>query len=334
MKKRVFLNLVISLSILVGVNSLAFAAVADDFLSAKENMEKDYELLSDWIGNELSKPLSFLPGIGPVLPANVLSLPHFQAGISLGTSLRNLDRGSFRALETNTVQPAEIDLPKTLVIPVPILHAKIGLPPLPVLGDSDVGIKVGTFSYEVNECDFKHTLYGIQLRKEILKDRIASPGGVSVNLAFNKIEGSVEISRDYKYISQETYSGFNYEQDVDSVSRWETEWDIDSIGIMAMYSKKFALVNLFLGAGVDQNSGSIDTKLKTSGTLTLTEVGNPSVTLSDAILIRGISSSNPDKSIFRLVGGVEFGLTLFKIGVSGEYSEETSALAGNIRCQF
>ena len=94
------------------------------------------------------------------------------------------------------------------------------------------------------------------------------------------------------------------------------------------------LVNLFLGAGVDQNSGSIDTKLKTSGTLTLTEVGNPSVTLSDAILIRGISSSNPDKSIFRLVGGVEFGLTLFKIGVSGEYSEETSALAGNIRCQF
>lgn len=334
MKRKSFLCLVVVLMVCWGCNAFLFADVAGDLVMATESLEGDYEVLSDWIGSELSKPLSFLPGIGPDLPANVLSLPHFELGISLATAIRKLDESSFDALPTDTVDSTQIDIPKTVLIPVPMLQAKLGLPSLPVLGDTDIGIKLGAFSYDINDCEIKHTLYGIQLRKEIWKDGIASLGGVAINLSFNKLTGSIEISRDYNHISQETYGPVNYEQKVESVSSWETEWDINSIGIMAMYSKKLAMVNLFLGAGIDQNSGSIDTTLETGGTITLTETAMPTVTLSDDMLIRGTSSCDPDKSNFRLVGGIEFGLTLFKLGVSGEYSEDNYALAGNFRFQF
>ena len=262
------------------------------------------------------------------------SFPGFEVGLMLGTSIGNLDKDAFNDLSTDTIEPGQIDIPKTVAIPMPILHAKAGLPSLPVIGKTDIGIKLGTLSYEVNDCDFDYTVYGIQLRKEILEDGLASIGALSVNLSFNNMKGTAEISRDYKYVSQETYSGFNYDQNVDSVSSWETEWDINSIGLMAMYSKKVAIINLFLGVGVDQNSGDIDTTLETTGTLALTEVGSSFNTLSAPILIRGTSSCDPEESIVRLTGGVEFGLTLLKIGLSGEYSEENYAVAGNVRFQF
>ncbi len=332
MKKKILLGVLGSLFLLGGVGAVVFAAVADDWENARNYIEGDYKVLSQWIGNELSSPLSFLPGIGPDLPANVLSLPGFEIGLMLGTSMGKLDAGAFNNLSTDTIEPGQIDIPKTVAIPMPILHAKVGLPSLPVVGKTDIGIKLGTLSYEIKDCDFDYTVYGIQLRKEILEDGIASPGALSLNLSFNKMSGKIEISRDYEYVSQESYSGVTYDQNIASVSSFETEWDINSIGLMAMYSKKVAIINLFLGVGVDQNSGDIDTTLETTGTLTLTET--PMVTFSDTILISGASSCDPEKSIVRLVGGVELGLTLFKLGLSGEYSEENYAVAGNIRLQF
>ncbi len=332
MKKKIFLGVIGMVFLLGGIGSGVFAAVADDWEDARNYVEGDYTVLSQWIGKELSSPLSFLPGIGPDLPANVLSVPGVEIGLMLGTSVGNLNKDTFNSLSTDTIEPGEIDIPKTVAIPMPMLHAKLGLPSLPVVGKTDVGIKLGTLSYEINDCDLDYTVYGIQLRKEILEDGIASPGALSVNLSFNQMKGTVKISREYNYVSQETYSGFNYDQNVDSVSSFETEWDINSIGLMAMYSKKVAIVNLFLGLGVDQNSGDIDTTLETTGTLTLTE--SPMNTLSDTILIRGTSSCDPEESIVRLVGGVELGLTLLKFGLSGEYSEENYAVAGNVRFQF
>ncbi len=332
MKKKIFLGVIGMVFLLGGIGSGVFAAVADDWEDARNYVEGDYTVLSQWIGKELSSPLSFLPGIGPDLPANVLSVPGVEIGLMLGTSVGNLNKDTFNSLSTDTIEPGEIDIPKTVAIPMPMLHAKVGLPSLPVVGKTDVGIKLGTLSYEINDCDLDYTVYGIQLRKEILEDGIASPGALSVNLSFNQMKGTVKISREYNYVSQETYSGFNYDQNVDSVSSFETEWDINSIGLMAMYSKKVAIVNLFLGLGVDQNSGDIDTTLETTGTLTLTE--SPMNTLSDTILIRGASSCDPEESIVRLVGGVELGLTLLKFGLSGEYSEENYAVAGNVRFQF
>ncbi len=332
MKRKSFLCLIVVSLVCWGFNGFLFADVAGDLVKATENIAEDYKVLSQWIGKELSSPLSFLPGIGPDLPANVLSLPGVEIGLMLGTSVGNLNKDTFNSLSTDTIEPGEIDIPKTVAIPMPMLHAKVGLPSLPVVGKTDIGIKLGTLSYEINDCDLDYTVYGIQLRKEILEDGIASPGALSVNLSFNKMNGTVKISREYNYVSQETYSGFNYDQNVDSVSSFETEWDINSIGLMAMYSKKVAIVNLFLGLGVDQNSGDIDTTLETTGTLTLTE--SPMNTFSDTILIRGTSSCDPEESIVRLVGGVELGLTLLKFGLSGEYSEENYAVAGNVRFQF
>ncbi len=335
MRKNFFLNCVIILSILLGTGSHSFASMQDDLLTAKGDIEKDYQLFSSWIGDELSKPLSFLPGVGPDLPANILSLPHFEVGISLGAAISKLDRDSFYKLSTKTVNPTEIDLPKTLAIPLPNLQGKIGLPSfLPILGNSDVGIKFGTFSYEVSDCDIEQIIYGIQLRKEILKDGLTGPGGISINLSFDKMEGSFKLRRDYKYISPEVYGNTNYNQDVDSASQWNTEWNINSIGAMAMYSKKLGFVNLFLGAGVDQNSGSVDTKIETTGTLTLSEIAVPFITTSDTIVLTGSSSSDPHKSNVRMLGGVEFGLTLFKFGLSGEYIKDNYALTGNARFQF
>ncbi len=333
MKKKILSGVIGMLFLLGGMGSAVFAAVADDLVKATESLEGDYKILSDWIGKELCSPLSFLPGIGPDLPANVLSLPGFEIGLMLGTSMGNLDTGAFNNLSTETIEPGQIDIPKTVAIPIPILHAKTGLPSLPVIGKTDIGIKLGTLSYEINDCDLDYTVYGIQLRKEILEDGITSPGAVSISLSFNKMNGKVKISRDYNYISQETYE-FTYDQNVDSVSSFETKWDISSVGLMAMYSKKVAIINLFLGVGVDQNSGDIDTTLETTGTLTLTQVGFPTNTLSDDLLISASSSCDPEESIVRLVGGVEFGLTLLKFGLSGEYSEENYAVAGNVRFQF
>ncbi len=329
--KKVFLSLVAMLLITTPV----LADITTDLNTAMNDVKTDYSAVSKWFSEQLRPGLDLNSTGGLYLPANVCHLLGFEIGVGAGVTAWNIDIKSLKSLAMNTINASEIDMLEMLALPQAVVHAKIGLP-----FDLDVGAKVGTGDISIDvsgsKFAFKNNLIGAEVRKKIIGgglEGVILPD-ISVGVGMDILSGSLLASQRYDFVTVgEVYNGVTYKQTINSETRFITDWTINSLNVKAAISKNLIFITPFLGVGAYSNTSKVNSKVTTSGNITLETPGYPAQTTGLTVEgPGGVESTVMETGIF---GGVELSIAILKININADVRQgnKYSANAG-IRIEF
>lgn len=333
--KRVVLSFFLFVPFMIAT-SCVYGGIPEDLVTAREDVAKDFGEISKWISGELSEGMAFNAGSGNVLPADIIEFPGFGFGISAGASLWPVNAGEFRALNLRTIDTSsanKIDMPDTIGMINIVGHVKTALP-----FGLDIGARVGGFNFDDDtgnaSVELENALWGVELRKRILGGswtNILLPD-LSVSVSFDNAVGSIERKESYSDRRTETYEGSSYTQEIQSETLWKTEWNTQNIGIKTIVSKTFLFITPYFGLGVNKHMGSTETKIVTTGTISLEIPYFPSQSAS--LSIENKSEVDADDTTMRLLTGVELKIFLLRLGISAEFAGDYKAYHTALRFQF
>ncbi|SRR5258708_4082083 len=320
---------------LLGQSAQAAPVVpAVDLAQAVAQVTTDSVLLSGWINDQFRKAAAFNSTAGNVVPSQ-LKVLGFEVGVEAVVTASKIDIDGFHRLGTTLVDTNKIDMYDRLPFPAIIGHAKIGLP-----FGLDAGVRVGGIPTKTQDKGTTHyevanSIFGIDVRKKLIEEGMAKPFGLTMGLNYTHANG--HISATTPYTANTTYiapSGQTYTPTLNATGSERTDWKTDSVGAQVLLNKKILFVNPYIGASANYNTGSVDTTITNSGTVTLTDpvLG----TASQAVSAGGSASGKPVMWDLRGLLGLEFTFLPFcKLGIGGEIANQ-NRFAGTIglRIQF
>src|SRR6185437_10598025 len=121
----------------------------------------------------------------------------------------------------------------------------------------------------------KNKIFGIDLRKALIKEGLTKPFGLTVGLNYTHVDGSFDLTQPYQANGGTTVQGSSsYATTFDGSGVGHSDWKLNSFGVQAILNKKILFLNPYIGASANRNSGTLNTSITTAGNVTLTDVNN------------------------------------------------------------
>lgn len=309
---RNFLRVFSVLSFLVVAGGAPLRAALNDSIQA------DAAVLADWFGTQLSNATAF--NAAGTLPsaANVHGLLGFEVGVSGDVTATALDSGEFNALPLNDLQTTSIDIPSRLLVPVPLLHFKVGLP-----GGMDLGAKMGKLDFDktsgTSRSEYKSRVFGVEVRKQLL-------GGGVTGVALPQVAASVSLDRATGEVSRtDTYNAPVSTTSIVATNNWNSSWNTGALSARVVVSKKILILTPYLGLGYSKFLGHTDT------TVSVVSTGADTNNINAV----AVSRKKPKSGVGTVSGGVNLTLLpLVQLGVGGVWSPDDWGAHLGLRVDF
>lgn len=287
-----------------------------DLTQAVAQVTTDSTLLSGWINDQFKNAVAFNSTAGNVVPSQ-LNIFGIEAGVEGVVTGSKLDVNALRNLGTTLVDTTKIDIYNRMPFPSILGHAKVGLP-----FGLDAGIRAGgipskSFDNGTTHFEISNSIFGIDVRKKVIEEGMTRPFGLTVGLNYTHAKGHITASTPYTANTSVTINNQVYTPTLSATGTERTDWKTDSVGLQAILNKKILILNPYLGASANHNSGTVSSSINNVGTVTLTDpvLG----TASQAVTAGGGASSSPNKWDVRGLAGLEISILPFlKLGIHGE----------------
>ncbi len=180
--------------------------IQTDYNTFTQGLASDFSTVSQWWSDTLCNPIYFDQGSGVKLAPNVLGFPGFEIGVDLGASAFPFSVTNLvNKFNASSYYPAsQINMggfPSYLVLPHWNLGIKVGLPPVIPFGSYDLGFRFSSLDYSSssgsNSWEYKNLTWGLELRDQLIKDGLASPCALSLNLGMVSGSGTFTASSQY-----------------------------------------------------------------------------------------------------------------------------------------
>jgi len=189
--------------------------------------------------------------------AYVGTFPHMGLGLTVGATTVNADTSSKLFTSMGADTPSGIDQ-VGIPIPVAVGTFKIGLPWLPM----DLGLKLGFLPPSVakslmgsSDSTIKYLNWGLQARYALVKQGPGLKPNVSVGLAYNHVNGEVEVPTG---LGSQRYDFENTTAYVAATDpKMDLSWTSNTIDLTAQVSKKFFVIVPYLGTGLTFGKSSV-----------------------------------------------------------------------------
>jgi hypothetical protein len=308
------------------MGSVVQAATFTDINTAAGQVTADSTLVSGWINDQFRKAAAFNSTAGDVVPSQ-LKIFGFEVGVEGVVTASNVDVDGFHNLGTVLIDTTKIKMYDRMPFPSIIGHAKIGLP-----FGLDAGIRVGgipsrSFDNDSTHFDIANSIIGLDIRKKLIDEGVTRPFGLTVGLNYTHAKGHIDVDTPYTVTSGNTIAG--QPVTLSATGNERTDWNTNSVGAQVILNKKILILNPYIGAAANHNSGTISSSINNVGTVSS---GGQSQTLSAG----GGASATPNNWDVRGLAGIEFTLLPFiKLGLNGELANE-GRFGGDIglRIQF
>jgi len=330
MKFRNWMSVICTLNMLG--SSVQAAVPQMDLTQAVNQVSADSTLISGWINNQFRNAVAFNSTAGDVIPSQ-LKIFGIEAGVEGVVTGSKVDINGLHTLGTTVVDTTKIDIYNRMPFPSILGHAKVGLP-----FGLDAGVRVGGIpskSYDNGDTHFEisNTIFGLDLRKKAIEEGTFCPG-LTMGLNYTHAKGHITASTPYKADTNVTINNHVYTPTLDATGTERTDWKTDSVGIQAILNKKILILNPYIGASANHNSGTVNSSINNAGTVTLSDpfLG----TASQAVTAGGSASSSPNRWDVRGLAGLEITILPFiKLGIQGEVaSQNRLGAAVGLRAQF
>ncbi len=307
-----------------------------DVNTAVAQVSADSTLLSTWINDQFKKGATFNSTAGNVVPSQI-KLFGFEVGVEGVATASKVDIEGFHNLGTQLIDTTAIKMYNRMPFPAVLGHAKIGLP-----FGLDAGIRVGgipskTFNNDNTHFEIANSIFGLDLRKAVIEEGLTRPFGLTMGLNYTHAKGHIGVNTPYTATaSNVVVAGQTYTPSFSATGNERTDWKTDSVGVQAILHKKILILNPFLGASVNHNSGTIQSSIMNVGNLVLTDPNNVNPTITQPLTAGGNSTSSPNKWDLRGLAGIEISILPFiKLGIEGEVANQ-NRIGGSIglRAQF
>lgn len=299
-------------------------------VEAVNQIRADSTLISGWTADQLKYAVPFNGTSGDAIPSQ-LKLFGVEVGVEGVASSTKIDTSAFRQLPTSLVDTTKIDTFSRLPMPSVLGHAQIGLP-FGIFGGIRVGgIPKQNFDNGSTHVSVKNKIVGIDVRKTLIQDGLAK-FGLTVGANYTHIDGSFDISS--PFTGTNTDGGTT--TTLDGTGTGHSDWTMNSYGLQAILNKKVAFINPYVGASVNRNAGTVNSSIRTTGTVTQGAFPPQDIDTVAGGPVIGSASSKANKWDLRGLLGIEFSILPFvRLGLGGEYAG-TKNVAGSLglRVQF
>ncbi len=298
-------------SVMLGVGPLQ-AAVNDD-------LRNDAASIAGWFSEEIADITAFSAGGSLQGPADVRGLLGVEGGLSLGLTSTKLGVDQFHSLPFTRLNGAVTDIPASVITPLALIHAKVGLP-----GGFDLGLKFGGLNNKETEGDseseYENHVLGVEARKRLLGGGLTGVALPDLALSVGYDQASGEVTRTERYNALITGGST-----LNAATTWKSEWDTGAVTARVVASKTVLIVTPYVGVGY--------TKLMGDATTTVSIVGADS--LAGAINETAQVKKKAEDDFVQLTGGAE--LTIFplvKLNLGGLYAKDRWAATLGFRASF
>jgi len=294
-----------------------FAAIFSSAVVCRADVTSDAVALSRWFSQELAAATAVNAAASPQLPGEVHSVLGVELGVSMAVSASTLDLDALDSLPLTDLNTSTVDMMSRLPIPLPVIHAKIGVP----MG-FDVGVKFGKFKFDstdgAKKSEVANQVFGLEVRRRLMGEGATGVllPDVSVGLAYDVANGHASL--DDRYAANLNLPGGAA---ASSDLAWDTDWQTSALTLRAVASKQLAIVTPYVGLGYTHLMGDAKTRLA------IQETGNA------ANATEGAASADADGDIVQVTGGVQFAFfPTLKMNLGGMWSPDH--FAGTLGLQF
>jgi hypothetical protein len=278
--------------------------------------------LSGWINEQFKDAAAFNSTAGDVVPSQ-LKIFGIEFGVEGVATASKVDVDGFHNLGATLIDTTKINMYNRLPFPSVLGHAKIGLP-----FGWDAGVRIGgipskSFDNGSTNFDVTNSIFGLDLRKKLIDEGELHPFGLTLGLNYTHAKGHIDVDTPYTVTGGNTVTvGPNtYTPSFNATGNERTDWNTNSVGVQAIVNKKILILNPYIGAAANHNSGTVSSSINNVGNLILTEPGLP--TLTQALTAGGSASASPDNWDLRALAGLEITILPFvKLGINGELANE------------
>lgn len=281
-------------------------------------IQSDAQQFGKWFSQELGHVTAVNALAGPQLPGEVHSLLGVEIGLSAIASSSKLDLDSYKNLSWNELQPEGFNIPSDVMVAMPMVHAKVGLP-----FSLDLGVKYGYAGYDNSEngakSEVKNSVLGVEVRRRLMGEGVTGVvvPDVALTLAYDQARGDVKRT--------ERYSGAINSGQLNADTTVKSEWKTGAVTARVVASKQILIMTPYLGLGYSRLFGNTDTTVDVVGT---------AITPGD-VNVSEKSSANADGDLTQLVGGVEFTFfPMLKFNMGGLYAKDDWAATAGLRFTF
>ncbi len=283
-----------------------------------EDIQTDSQELAKWFSKEVAHATAFNAAANPQIPADVHNILGVELGLSAGVSSTKVDIDGFNHLPLNELDQSRFDMPSDVVMAMPIVHGKVGLP-----FDLDVGLKYGHLSYDNTNNDAKsevtNSVFGVEIRRRLMGEGatgVVLPD-VALSLAYDQANGDVKRT--------ERYSGPVTGGTLDASTTMKSEWQTGAVTARVVASKQLIIFTPYIGAGYSRLMGDVDTTMDVVGT------ASP----GGAVNVSSKGSAKADDDVLQFLGGCEFTFfPLVKFNIGGLYADKDWAATAGFRFSF
>jgi hypothetical protein len=281
-------------------------------------IQSDAQQFGKWFSQELGHVTAVNALSGPQLPGDVHSMLGVEIGLSAVVSSSKLDLDSYKSLSWTELQPGGFHIPSDILVAMPMVHAKVGLP-----YSLDLGVKYGYARFDNSEngakSEVKNSVIGVEVRRRLMGEGVTGAvlPDVALSLAYDQANGDVKRT--------ERYSGPIRTGNLEADTTLKSEWKTGAVTARVVASKQILIMTPYLGLGYSRIFGDTDTTVDVVGT---------ALTPND-VNVSEKSSANAKGDLTQLVGGVEF--TFFptlKFNVGGLYAKDDWAATAGVRFTF
>lgn len=306
------INKMLVFSFILSVSGLPVMAVTPG------DIQSDSKLFAKWFSQELAHVTAFNAFSGPQMPGEVHSLLGVELGLSAVVSSSKLDLDGYKNLPWKELQPEGFDMPADIMMAIPMVHAKVGLP-----FSLDLGLKYGRISFNNTDndatSDVTNTVFGVEIRRRLMGEGVTGVviPDVALSLGYDQANGDATRT--------ENYTGPVSGGTLIAASSVKSEWQTGAISARVVASKQFLIVTPYIGAGYSRLMGDANT------TVNITETGSSlgvgSVSAND--------SAQADDDIVQFLGGIEFTfIPMVKLNLGGLYSADDWGATAGLRFTF
>jgi hypothetical protein len=288
---------------------------------AINQVSKDSTLLSGWINDQFKDAAAFNSTAGDVVPSQ-LKIFGIEFGVEGVATASKVDVDGLHNLGTELIDTTKIKMYDRMPFPSVLGHAKIGLP-----FGLDAGIRIGGIPSKSldngdTHFDIANSIFGLDVRKKIIEEGMTRPFGLTMGLNYTHAKGHIDVDTPYTAnMGNVLVGGQTYTPSFNATGNERTDWDTNSVGVQAILNKKILILNPYIGAAANHNSGTVSSSINNVGNLILTEPGLP--TLTQALTAGGSASASPDNWDLRALAGLEITILPFvKLGINGELANE------------
>jgi hypothetical protein len=282
-------------------------------------IQSDAQVLARWFSEEISHATAFNAAANPQIPADIHSLLGVEVGLSAGVSSTKVDADGFNGLPLQEIKTSGFDVPSDVLLAMPIIHAKVGLP-----FDLDVGLKYGRLNYDDTNGDAKseveNSVFGVEIRRRLMGEGATGVilPDVALSLAYDQANG--DVKRTERYVGPVTSGG-----SLNALTTMTSKWQTGAVTARVVASKQLLLFTPYVGAGYSRLMGDADTTVDVDGT----------DSFSNDVRVSSTGSANADDDILQFLGGCEFSFfPLFKINVGGLLADKDWAATAGVRFSF